>query len=97
MDFIVENGVVYQVQNVPVNVEEEEKKLQWMKDCVAQDEAAMAEYAAKMEEIDQSDLDEKVKHEAKKGVMLFASGVSKSEMERQEQRVEEIKKLLKKK
>ena len=96
MDFIVENGVVYQVQSVPVNVEEEEKKLQWMKDCVAQDEAAIAEYNAKLEEIENSDLDEKVKHEVKKGVMLFASGVSKSEMERQEERVAEIKKLLKK-
>lgn len=95
MDFIVENGVVYEVQSTPIDLNEEEKKLQWMKDCVAQDEIAIAEYSAKMIEIEESDMGPNTKHEAKKGVMLFSSGISKKEMEHQQLRVDEIKKLLK--
>ncbi len=87
MDFKVVGHTVYEVKETPVSLEEERKKLQWMEDCIAQDQAAFAEYNAKIEEVDALPIAEDMKQILKSAVIITASGVTPAELEAQRVRV----------
>lgn len=91
----VKDNQVYEVSSTPLNLAEEEEKLAWMKQCLEQDITVYAEYQAKIAEIDAAPLSEEIKNLAKNSIHVFPSGVSQSEMERQQERVDSIKLMVK--
>ncbi len=95
MEIIVKDNQVYEVSSTPINLAEEEEKLAWMKQCLAQDTVAYTEYQAKMAEIDAAPLSIELKTAAKSSVQLFSNGISQSDMERQQERVDTIKLMVK--
>lgn len=93
MSFITINGVVYeeQVSQVPVNIEAENYKLEAWKAAIANDARELAEYQAKIADIDALPIADEYKEILKQKVVLSSpSGITQAMVDEQQARVDAI-------
>lgn len=78
--YIEKDGKIYEVIEREVDIAQEEYKLQAWKDAMANDAREIAEYEAKLAEIDALPLDEKYKEVLKMQVTLSSPSGIRQEM-----------------
>lgn len=98
MGYIIKDGMIYeqQVVETPIDPAGEEYKLQAWKDALVNDARELAEYQAKIAEIDGLAVADEHKEKLKQSVIFYSpSGIKQAMVDDQEAKVLEIRDLVK--